>query len=89
MPDNPTTRDVLSDLRQMSGMDHVGQTAIRAAAEIDHLHAKVAQLKHALSEVKLAIEMTATDVVWTRQACPETACDFIARMLEEINDVAF
>lgn len=32
-----TTTAVLYDLRQMSGTDHVGQTAIHAAGEIERL----------------------------------------------------
>lgn len=59
------------------------------AEERAHAAAQIAQLEHALVAVKLAIEATAPDVVWMQTECPETACDFIQRTLEAINDVAF
>lgn len=46
-PTKPT--DVLHDLRQMSGIDHVGQTAIRAAEEIERLRALLDEVEsHAI-----------------------------------------
>ena len=35
------TTDILTDLRGLSGFDHVGKTAIRAAEEIEELRACV------------------------------------------------
>ncbi len=61
----------------------------KLAEERAHTAAQIAQLEHALVSVKLAIEATAPDVVWMQTACPETACDFITRTLESINDVAY
>lgn len=37
MPPDNQMSDVIYNLRQMSGTDHVGQTAIRAADEIERL----------------------------------------------------
>lgn len=37
--------DMLDDLRGLSGFDHVGRTAIRAADEIERLRAEVASLR--------------------------------------------
>ena len=44
MTDQPETTDLVNDLRQMTGMDHVGITAHRAADEIERLRAREAHL---------------------------------------------
>jgi archaellum component FlaC len=65
--------DVVDDLRQMSGIDHVGQTAIRAAEEIE-------RLRSVLREVRRDVEESADDVVWMRGGI-ETVVDRITEAL--------
>ena len=40
--------DIVDDLRQMTGMDHVGTTAHKAADEIERLRVEVARLEYRL-----------------------------------------
>ncbi len=64
------TTDLLEDLRGLSGFDHVGQTAIRAAEEIERLRAANAELKAERSrviDVVRALNMEVTNRV--KQVC--------------------